>query len=945
MQLGLALAYAIFVLALTPLSDTGVISTSTGDAAIRMFHTNIMLANVTMSKITSTCPAPSLSTTVRTTVPQQAPMGASPCVANQQPSAVAVPRVATNRGVSNAAVAPPPPTRRPVSAAQKKRGKDPPLACELYRDFPQNVMQYYQTEGDFSNVIFFLVKEGWLSEQDLHSVSMMHPDFKDMIESVPDLLEVDFSSLRDPVLDYASQTKIDPDRVRLMTACAVYYNLDIGLVVRYLGGEYTASWRNIPEILAAAEPYLSDEVYNHLHRVLTTGCPANFNWNEPASNKRRAIAIGNLPSVSQYEEIAQATVTKEVRNSHLLPLARWICTCSAHARHTPQNILVKQGKKPRLIWDGTTRQSWQDSTMNMMTPIDAELTVTFGTAFLMLCTWIWNLRISYPNEDILLAFVDISSCFRFPRMAADLAGAFGFIIGTCFFAANAGVFGSVISASSWEPHRIAIAAIAQACFICHHLISKYSDLLSLIRFDVPAPANTQFVQAQRCSRNNGVFDQHNNRLPTPHNIYVDDDLLAEIRPCMPQALASAFEAIFTVMGRPEPIRRPIAVAVDKLMELFVSYCQILLGLEINTRAMTVGISPQYRAEVLHILQSTWHSGRQSFTVKEMELLVGKLGRIAQAFRPLYYLMSHLYSSLAYALRANKAYLVKTSRQFRKLVDTSKRTLTDKGTDDWREITFAASRVARLFHGCKQTYRIPSSLAAEIDFIRSLMADSSFALCTPIGHIVSRDYTYSMFADSCKLSGGGWCTDLSFWWYLEYPPEIVRKAQLKNNKHGDYISINALEMMCVIINYAAAIHICHLDAVDISHAPTILNWCDNTSAVSWINTRCKDSLAGRALGRLFCGLLMGSTIGLCTDWISTTQNVIADDVSRVKRSAEDGKYDFSQLLTDHPSLRSCRLFQPSELLLSMFWEILLTKGSPDVLMLKELKPENLGSVTS
>ena len=226
-----------------------------------------------------------------------------------------------------------------------------------------------------------------------------------------------------------------------------------------------------------------------------------------------------------------------------------------------------------------------------------------------------------------------------------------------------------------------------------------------------------------------------------------------------------------------------------------------------------------------------------------------------------------------------------------------------------------------------------------------MADSSFALCTPIGHMVSRDFTYSMFADSCKLSGGGWCTDLSFWWYLEYPQEIIRKAQLKNNKHGDYISINALEMMCVIINYAAAIYICHLDGIDISHAPTILNWCDNTSAVSWVNTWCKDSLAGRALGRLFCGLLMGSTIGLCTDWISTTQNVIADDISRVKQSSEDGKYDFSQLLTDHPSLRSCRLFQPSQLLLSMLWEILLNNGSPDVLMLKELRPENLGLVTS
>lgn len=84
---------------------------------------------------------------------------------------------------------------------------------------------------------------------------------------------------------------------------------------------------------------------------------------------------------------------------------------------------------------------------------------------------------------------------------------------------------------------------------------------------------------------------------------------------MPQALASAFEAVFAVMGKPLPILRPIAVAIDKLLELFISHSQIFLGLEINTRAMTVGISPQYQAEVLNILQSTWHISPQSFTVK------------------------------------------------------------------------------------------------------------------------------------------------------------------------------------------------------------------------------------------------------------------------------------------------------------------------------------------
>ena len=103
---------------------------------------------------------------------------------------------------------------------------------------------------------------------------------------------------------------------------------------------------------------------------------------------------------------------------------------------------------------------WDETSMNMATPMDLEMEITFGTAFTDLCIWIWNLRISYPDEDIFLAFLDISSCFRFPRIFPDLVGAFGFIVGPIFYAANAGVFGSVASASSWEPsHRSTCSGI------------------------------------------------------------------------------------------------------------------------------------------------------------------------------------------------------------------------------------------------------------------------------------------------------------------------------------------------------------------------------------------------------------------------------------------------------------------------------------------------------
>jgi hypothetical protein len=75
-----------------------------------------------------------------------------------------------------------------------------------------------------------------------------------------------------------------------------------------------------------------------------------------------------------------------------------------------------------------------------------------------------------------------------------------------------------------------------------------------------------------------VFDSAGRCIPTKHNIYVDDNLLAEVKAYMPQVLASGFEATFTIMGYPCPSLRPVAVNLDKLDELVVSPSQILLGL-------------------------------------------------------------------------------------------------------------------------------------------------------------------------------------------------------------------------------------------------------------------------------------------------------------------------------------------------------------------------------
>ena len=567
-----------------------------------------------------------------------------------------------------------------------------------------------------------------------------------------------------------------------------------------------------------------------------------------------------------------------------------------------------------------------------------EAPITFGYAYMGYITWIWRLRMTYPHLEILLAFVDISACFRFPRIFADLCGAFGFMMGPWFFAANAMVFGSVASASSWEPFRRAIVALATAYFFRKGLVEKHQALLDLATWDPAPDEDVVFVQAQPCSKQRPIIDDNGNEEPSQHNTYVDDNLMADIRRRIPSALAAAAEAIFTIMGFPVLRLRQSAVAMDKWRMLIVSHCLVLLGLVFNTRRMTVSVTKEYRKEVLDLLETTWHPGQEAFNINEIEILVGKLGRIGQAYRPLYHLMPHMYGSVAFALRDNAAFLEMYSRRYRKVIKAAKKVPTM--TEDMREMNFAIGEQAKMLHSGPMKHRMPASLKMEIALCTAVLRDDSIVLETPFGHIVDRDREFESGADSCKKAGGGWSIDLLFWWHLEYCAEVQRRARLLNNKSGKYISINVLEMVCVVINFAAVIYFCEVDGIDLSNCPLIHNWCDSTTACAWANSKCKNSMIGRALGRIFLGLLMSTKLGIQAKWLETELNKLADDISRLKD--DDHNYDYSRLIIDHPCLANCRQFQPSNILLSMISEVLLNNASPDPLIVRKLEPRALGS---
>ena len=265
-------------------------------------------------------------------------------------------------------------------------------------------------------------------------------------------------------------------------------------------------------------------------------------------------------------------------------------------------------------------------------------------------------------------------------------------------------------------------------------------------------------------------------------------------------------------------------------------------------------------------------------------------------------MGSIYKSVAHCLRSNAQYKITVSKQFRELLSKSKQPINPTSTiDDVREIRFAVKKASQQTHRCKRRYHLCKSLREEIAFVTKLISNFIIPLATPLplGHIVPRAHEFVAAGDACPLGGSGWSTNLCFWWHIHFAMAFA--AALGGGKSS--VSINVLETIVVIINYAAAICACHVDGIDLATFPVLLNFCDNTSACSWINQKCRDSIIGRRLGRLFAGLLMGSRIGIQCEWLPTYENDIADKISGLKKLAM-GNFDYSQLLSKFP--HNCRL---------------------------------------
>jgi hypothetical protein len=189
----------------------------------------------------------------------------------------------------------------------------------------------------------------------------------------------------------------------------------------------------------------------------------------------------------------------------------------------------------------------------------------------------------------------------------------------------------------------------------------------------------------------------------------------------------------------------------------------MLGLLINTNRMIVRVPDEHIQGVCLLINSTWHTHRQQFMVKEAQELTGKLVHLAEGANRVFYLLTHLYASIAYALSENKRFLADSSPEFQTLIKSLRSGYFFCNVKDQiYHISFAIKRSAKLVHQSQFQYNITKSMHQEIEFFcKKILPNSGICWESPIAPIIPRMPTFITFGDSCLEGAGGYSLPLAF----------------------------------------------------------------------------------------------------------------------------------------------------------------------------------------
>jgi hypothetical protein len=359
---------------------------------------------------------------------------------------------------------------------------------------------------------------------------------------------------------------------------------------------------------------------------------------------------------------------------------------------------------------------------------------------------------------------------------------------------------------------------------------------------------------------------------------VDDNLYADVAEFLMPTIAASILALYLILGFPTSGNRDV-VSWDKFTKL-LSHKRKCVGWDVDTRRLTVAL-PADKCEDLQALLSTWIQA-EKFTLRDVAILIGHLGNatsVCRWMRTSYFTIQNTLRRKMLQRHAQILFYKNRQHRSHQMAKKLPSTLLS------RLESLVSREIAQDLWNWKQSIPKSTNLHRDLLAIQQSLRTEPWEIYIP--QMIPRDPHFHSVGDASTLAGGAVSHDLHYWFVIFWS-ERIRAGTKVNPKHKDYIHINCLEFMVVLMQVVATIvRLESSPSATLAEGwpngfpafPVLQSETDNTATKKWTNRVTTTSARAHWLVYLYGQLLKRSPVTVDGDWIAGKDNHVPDYISR------------------------------------------------------------------
>ena len=665
-----------------------------------------------------------------------------------------------------------------------------------------NIVQCFQSEACLRLVLLPLYKSGFLSRStDWSALAVAYREANKFLALIKDHADVDFRPLQGYNVRWNSIKTIDNDRVRMATAALLHFDGDVADVVRWIGGPHVGANRDIDASLAYLRGIVAPGLCDSLERMWRHGSPAVCNASATDQNFQEYKSYGNHATVTDEPEVTYSTLLKDSARGYCVLFDKRAVDFTLNCHVTPIGLVDHNNphKNARPIFDASFRPEPWCSGINDWTTKTTEPSINFADALDKYFFWLYNLRITYPDEEIYLGDDDVSGAFRHQKYHPNLVGMHTCVLSGYMSVSTGLTFGDTTSPANFDPIAETRKALAKYLWKQPDTVAQAAVYLPRLELANPMTPTeiADIVPAQADLLNQGVLDSATGqRLPPQFDHHVDDDIYADVASFMPLTVSSSALALWQVLGFPNPLHGPNVLSQEKFDGRY-THQRKTLGYWVDSRRMEVAALPAKRALVADSLRE-WCTCRTHFTLRDISSIHGSLENMTRHvtwMRPLFFALQN-----AIRVELNRRYYV-LQRMYPRTGRAARLQAKLPATLYHRLSSLIARDKASLLWTSQTQMNMTQHLRAAFAVLHGIVGDEAQRIAQPLGFIVPRVPHAVSTGDASEYGGGAHCASLCYWFDITWSDRVKQGTQLKPSEPG-FIHINCLEFIVVVLQLAA-----------------------------------------------------------------------------------------------------------------------------------------------